>query len=65
MNEMSFEAALAELETIVKRLECGVGTLDEALKDYETAISLVRECAARLESAEQRLTILNKEETEE
>jgi exodeoxyribonuclease VII small subunit len=35
MVDMSFEAALAELETIVKRLETGNAKLDEAISSYE------------------------------
>lgn len=54
-----FEAAIAELESIVKKLEEGDLALDESLKLYERGIQLSRFCHARLEEAERRIEILN------
>lgn len=58
----SFETALAELEKLVKKLEGGEGTLDEALADFERATALVRLCNDRLTSAEKRIEIITGEE---
>ncbi len=54
-----FEAALGELETIVKKLEEGDLTLENSLALYERGVELSRFCHARLEDAEKRIEILN------
>ena len=58
-EEPSFEEALEELETIVRRLEQGGDALEQALSDYATAIGLLKSCHGRLESAERRVEILS------
>ncbi len=54
-----FEAAIAELETIVKKLEEGDLALEQSLVLYERGVQLSRFCHARLEEAERRIEILN------
>ena len=54
-----FEAAIAELETIVKQLEEGDLPLEGSLKLYERGVQLSRYCHARLEDAERRIEVLN------
>ena len=54
-----FEAALAELEAIVKRLEDGDQTLEASLALYERGVQLSRYCHTRLEDAERRIEVLN------
>jgi exodeoxyribonuclease VII small subunit len=54
-----FEAAIAELEGIVKKLEEGDMALDASLKLYERGVQLSRFCHARLEEAERRIEVLN------
>jgi len=54
-----FETAIAELETIVKKLEDGDLTLEASLQLYERGVHLSRFCHARLEEAERRIEILN------
>ena len=53
-----FEAALAELDTLVKKLEDGDLSLEQSLALYERGIQLSRFCHARLEEAERRIEIL-------
>ncbi len=53
-----FEAAIAELETIVKKLEDGDATLEQSLALYERGVQLSRFCHSRLEEAERRIEIL-------
>jgi exodeoxyribonuclease VII small subunit len=55
---MTFETAFAELEEIVRRLEGGEATLDEAISLYERGQALVHHCQARLDRAELRITQL-------
>lgn len=54
-----FEAAIAELETIVKKLEEGDLALEASLQLYERGVQLSRFCHARLEEAERRIEVLN------
>ena len=54
-----FEAAIAELEGIVKKLEEGELALEASLQLYERGVHLSRYCHARLEEAERRIEILN------
>lgn len=54
-----FEAAIAELEAIVKKLEDGELALEQSLVLYERGVQLSRFCHARLEDAERRIEILN------
>ena len=54
-----FEAAIAELDSIVKKLEEGDLALETSLELYERGVHLSRFCHARLEEAERRIEILN------
>jgi exodeoxyribonuclease VII small subunit len=54
-----FETAIAELESIVKKLEDGDLTLEASLQLYERGVHLSRFCHGRLEEAEHRIEILN------
>ena len=53
-----FESAIAELETIVKRLEDGDLPLEKSLELFERGVQLSRFCHSRLEEAERRVEIL-------
>jgi exodeoxyribonuclease VII small subunit len=55
-----FERALAELETLVERLERGDLPLDEALKTFERGVELTRHCQTSLKAAQQKVEILLK-----
>ena len=52
IEEMSFEEALAELETIVRQLEQGDVELEKSIAIYERGAELKKHCEARLKSAE-------------
>jgi exodeoxyribonuclease VII small subunit len=54
-----FEAAIAELESIVKKLEEGDLPLETSLQLYERGVQLSRFCHSQLEQAEKRIEILN------
>ena len=51
----NFEAALAELEKIVKKMEAGEQSLEESLKSFQRGIELTRACQQGLREAEQRV----------
>jgi exodeoxyribonuclease VII small subunit len=54
-----FESAIAELDTIVKRMEEGDLTLEKSMELYERGLQLSRFCHSTLEAAERRIEILN------
>lgn len=54
-----FESALAELDSIVKRMEDGDLTLETSMELYERGLQLSRFCHATLETAERRVELLN------
>jgi len=53
-----FEAAMAELEAIVERLEQGELPLEESLRQFERGVELTRQCQAALKQAEQKVKVL-------
>lgn len=55
LDSMSFEKALAELETIVARLEKGDVPLEESISIYERGEALKARCDALLKSAEEKV----------
>ena len=55
ITAMNFEDALAELETIVRRLEGGQVKLDDAILAYERGAQLRRHCEKKLTEAQQRV----------
>ena len=54
-EEMSLEAALKELEEIVRRLEAGDVELEKSIEIYERGAKLKAHCESRLKSAELRI----------
>lgn len=52
---LSFEQAVAELETIVQRLERGDVALDESIQIYERGEALKKHCETLLNTAEARI----------
>lgn len=55
ISQMCFEDALAELESIVRRLEEGAGKLEDAIVAYERGVALQRHCDAKLHEAQTRI----------
>ena len=54
-----FEQALAELDSILRELEDGTTTLEDALARYERGVALLRLCYAQLRDAEQKVKLLS------
>ena len=52
---MNFETALAELETIVAKLESGKVDLEESIRIYERGEALRKHCESKLAEAEARI----------
>lgn len=55
VEDLSFEAALRELEQIVSRLESGDEPLDGAIALYERGDRLRLRCKERLDAAQARI----------
>jgi exodeoxyribonuclease VII small subunit len=55
IEELSFEAALKELESIVSRLEQGEVDLEDSIILYERGTALKAHCEKKLKGAEARL----------
>jgi len=53
--ELSFEAALKRLEEIVRKLESGEASLDDAIALYAEGDRLKQQCEARLAAAQARI----------
>src|SRR5437588_9284804 len=53
-----FEQALAELERILRDLEDGNTSLEDALARYERGVGLLRQCYGQLRDAEQKVKLL-------
>lgn len=58
VNEMSFEAALRELEDVVGKLERGEVPLDQSIELYERGAALKKRCEAKLKEAEEKVAKL-------
>ena len=52
---MSFEEALEELESIVRKLEEGKGNLDDAIDSYSRGAELKKHCENKLKDAQVRI----------
>ncbi|MEA2780485.1 MAG: exodeoxyribonuclease small subunit [Rhodospirillaceae bacterium] len=55
IDEMSFEEALSELQTLVKALEKGDAKLEEAINAYERGAALKRHCERKLREAQEKV----------
>ena len=59
IGKLPFEAALAELESIVDRLEKGAVSLEDSIKLYERGEALKAHCDHLLKNAEMRIEKIN------
>lgn len=54
-NEMKFEEAMSALETIVKELESGNCSLDDAINKYTEGMKLAKLCGDKLSNATEKV----------
>ena len=57
---MNFEQSLKRLDEIVKSLERGDVSLAESMNLFEEGTSLIKNCGAMLDEAEQKVVMLKK-----
>ncbi len=55
VDQMSFEEAMKELETVVGQLERGDVALDDSIALYERGAALKARCEAKLKEAEEKV----------
>ncbi len=60
LEELSFEDALARLETCVTTMESGNLPLEEMMKGFEEGQTLAAICAIKLKNVEKKIEILKK-----
>ncbi|MGE0625051.1 MAG: exodeoxyribonuclease VII small subunit [Pseudomonadales bacterium] len=58
LEDVSFEAALAELEGLVEKMETGELSLEQSLAAFERGVRLTRHCQAALQAAELKVKVL-------
>jgi len=58
VDEMSFEDAMKELETVVGQLERGDVALDQSIALYERGAALKARCETKLKEAEEKVAMI-------
>jgi exodeoxyribonuclease VII small subunit len=58
-TNLSYEAALQELEALVERVESGQLPLDDLLSGYQRGAQLLRICRDKLQAVEQQIKLLD------
>jgi exodeoxyribonuclease VII small subunit len=58
VTEMSFETAMAELETVVGQLERGDVALEDSIKLYERGAELKKRCESKLQDASEKVAAI-------
>jgi len=64
-DQLPFEDALAELESLVEQLEGGEPALEQSLAQFERGVALARHCQRQLTEAEQKVQQLSAEGDDE
>ena len=59
--EPSFEKDLAELESLVAKMEDGGLSLEQSLAAHKRGVELAKQCRERLEAAQQQVKVLEGE----
>ncbi|MEE4188446.1 MAG: exodeoxyribonuclease VII small subunit [Roseobacter sp.] len=58
VSDMSFEQAMAELESVLGQLERGDVALDESITLYERGAALKKRCEEKLKEAEEKVAAI-------
>ncbi|QYX55392.1 exodeoxyribonuclease VII small subunit [Roseovarius sp. SCSIO 43702] len=58
VNQMSFEDAMRELESVVAKLERGDVALEESITLYERGAKLKKRCETKLKEAEEKVAAI-------
>ena len=61
-KEFDFENALKSLEIIIDDMDNQTLPLDQALKQFETGVKLIKQCQQTLQAAEQKIQSITQEQ---
>lgn len=61
IENMSFEAALAELKEIVKKIDTGEESLDSSISSFERGVLLKEHCEKKLQAARLKIKKITKQ----
>lgn len=64
-EELTFEQALGNLEKLVEQMENGNLPLEQALKNYEMGVKLIKFCRSQIEATERKIIVLQQKDTGE
>lgn len=64
-DEMTIEETFAALDELIDRLENGRGSLEDAFKNYEEGMRLVKSCNEKIEKIEKKVLVLSEGQAEE
>ena len=53
--KLSFEDALAQIESIIERIEAGEVGLEQSLAEYERGVGLINHCRGKLDKAREQV----------
>lgn len=65
MNDMTIEETFAALDDLIEKLESGKGSLEDAFKNYEEGMKLVKSCNEKIEKIEKQILVLGEESMED
>ncbi|MBR9954884.1 exodeoxyribonuclease VII small subunit [Eubacteriaceae bacterium Marseille-Q4139] len=62
---MSVEETFEALDALIDKLERGEGSLEDAFKNYEQGMKLVKSCNDKIDAIEKQVMVLSGDKTEE
>ena len=65
LNAMTIEETFAALDALIDQLESGKGSLEDAFKNYEEGMKLVKSCNEKIEKIEKQILVLSGEPVED
>ncbi len=64
-RDLTIEEIFAALDELIDKLESGKGSLEDAFKNYEEGMRLVKSCNEKIEKIEKQMLVLSTENVEE
>ncbi len=64
-ENMSYEEAAKELESIISKLESGEASLDDSIKLYSRGMELSKYCKEKLDSIVKQISVLSEDGSSE
>ena len=62
MKNMTIEETFAALDALIDQLESGKGSLEDAFRQYEEGMKLVKSCNEKIEKIEKQIIVLSGQE---